>query len=197
MSTYEERVLLQYYAEKDYEKFFNKLSMFKPYIIRDKNGWTLLHLTCKNRKVHHVERLLKEFPGFFDVNDVNNGKGTALHQAVMDTSSDIVKILITHGANPLIPNSIGLTPLEFARKKKMYGIVKLLEEASEQFSEDFNLEANQQVHQEERETSLANQPNTEMNPTDRIAFLEKRVDHVERIVTSLKNEIAELKKYHL
>lgn len=53
---------------------------------------------------------------------------TALHYAALTDSTESVKVLLAHGANPCIENDSGHKPLEYARDGSE--IKKLLEEST-------------------------------------------------------------------
>lgn len=65
-----------------------------------------------------------------DVNIRDFAKGTPLLMAVITEDEAMVKLLLDHGAKVHIKEQSGEDPLDYARKEKLGGIVKLLEEAT-------------------------------------------------------------------
>lgn len=70
-------------------------------------------------------RLLIQYK--IDINKQGPYNGyTALHDAVWQNNIGVVRLLMEAGADPTIPASDGLTPLELARSKKRAELVRLL-----------------------------------------------------------------------
>lgn len=57
-------------------------------------------------------------------------KATPLYAAVFDNKPEIVASLLTLGADPIIPNSAGETPLQLAEKREFTEIVQILTKGS-------------------------------------------------------------------
>jgi excisionase family DNA binding protein len=55
------------------------------------------------------------------------GGDTPLHDAVYKGSAKIVKLLLSHGADPDIPDARGVSPVELARRRDQTHLVKLME----------------------------------------------------------------------
>ena len=74
-----------------------------------------------------------EMAGFFidqkvDLDVKNSGNGaTALHLAVYKKNSEVVRMLLMHGADKTIKDSRGNTPLQMAEMLGNQEIVKLLQ----------------------------------------------------------------------
>jgi len=64
-----------------------------------------------------------------DVNDIDDQGNTPLLAATMNGSAppDILQYMLDHGADPLMPNANGLSPLTYAKNKQLNEIVKLYE----------------------------------------------------------------------
>jgi ankyrin repeat protein len=93
-------------------------------------GGTALIPAAEKGHVETVKLLLEQTQ--VDVNHVNNLGWTALMEAVVlsdgrEAHQEIVKLLLAHGADALIPDKKGVTALEHARNKGFNEIVELLE----------------------------------------------------------------------
>lgn len=62
-----------------------------------------------------------------DVNAVQQGGWTALHQAAARGDRDLIEVLLAHGANPQAANADGRTPLDLARSAHHAAAIALLE----------------------------------------------------------------------
>jgi ankyrin repeat protein len=84
----------------------------------DVKGRNLLHLAALSESATTVGIILrfKEYAGGFELDAQDDDGNTALHYARERGISDMVIMLIVHGANPFVINDAGLTPKE-ARKK--------------------------------------------------------------------------------
>jgi uncharacterized protein len=80
----------------------------------------------------HLETVKLLLTTSIDVNHVNNLGWTALLEAVIlgdggPTHTEIVRLLIAHGANRNIADRDGLTPLEHARRRNYARMVEILQ----------------------------------------------------------------------
>ncbi len=62
-----------------------------------------------------------------NLNYQDENGGTALHWAVFYGYKDIVQLLLMHGADPLIKDKDGITPIDVARINNKKEMLKLLE----------------------------------------------------------------------
>ncbi|XP_014513349.1 putative E3 ubiquitin-protein ligase XBAT34 [Vigna radiata var. radiata] len=94
---------------------------------RDKDAKTPLIVACMNPHLYNVAKTLIELGA--NVNAYRPGRhgGTPLHHAAKRGFESIIKLLLMHGANPLILNDDCLTALEVARAKGHGGAVRTIE----------------------------------------------------------------------
>jgi ankyrin repeat protein len=79
----------------------------------------------------HLETVKLLLTTKIDVNHVNNLGWTALLEAVIlgdggATHTEIVRLLLAHGADPRIADREGVTPLQHARRRNYAAMVKIL-----------------------------------------------------------------------
>ncbi|XP_010512292.1 PREDICTED: putative E3 ubiquitin-protein ligase XBAT35 isoform X2 [Camelina sativa] len=93
----------------------------------DREGKTPLILACMNSELYDVAKTLIELGS--NVNAYRPGRhaGTPLHHAAKRGLENTVKLLLSHGANPLILNDDCQTPLEVARVKGFSNVVRAIE----------------------------------------------------------------------
>jgi ankyrin repeat protein len=94
-------------------------------------GGTALIPACHYGHVDTVRELLKTK---IDVNHVNNLGWTALLEAILlgdggAGHTEIVRLLVSHGANPTLADRDGITPLQHARRRGYATIASILERA--------------------------------------------------------------------
>ncbi len=99
--------------------------------ITNRYGGTALIPACHHGHVETVRVLLGSA---IDVNHVNNLGWTALLEAVIlgdgaARHTEIVRLLLAHGANPRLADRQGVTPLAHARQRGQPGISALLQAA--------------------------------------------------------------------
>jgi len=91
----------------------------------DELGNTLLHISCAARHVQVVEVILvtnkKEAQAI--INRKNHIGDTALHKASFRGHDEVVKLLLKNGADPLITNNDGKTPLDLAKSEEVISIL--------------------------------------------------------------------------
>ena len=75
-----------------------------------------------------IVKMLIKHNAIETINHVDIEGNSALHRAIY---SDIVKLLLDHGADPTIRNNAGHTPLEQARRRNWTGKVDILEKYME------------------------------------------------------------------
>ncbi|CAJ1976435.1 unnamed protein product [Sphenostylis stenocarpa] len=94
---------------------------------RDKDAKTPLIVACMNPQLYNVAKTLIELGA--NVNAYRPGRhgGTPLHHAAKRGFESIIKLLLSHGANPLILNDDCLTALEVARVKGHRNVVRTIE----------------------------------------------------------------------
>lgn len=91
--------------------------------VKDKNGWTLLHIATNSRNIKMIEFLINNGA---NINAQDNDGDTPLHTAVIWQNQEIVKLLIQHNANANIQNNNGITPLAFSMNSQNKEIAELL-----------------------------------------------------------------------
>ncbi|XP_010466651.1 PREDICTED: putative E3 ubiquitin-protein ligase XBAT35 isoform X2 [Camelina sativa] len=93
----------------------------------DREGKTPLILACMNSELYDVAKTLIELGS--NVNAYRPGRhaGTPLHHAAKRGLENTVKLLLSHGANPLVLNDDCQTPLEVARVKGFSNVVRAIE----------------------------------------------------------------------
>ncbi|WP_432352884.1 ankyrin repeat domain-containing protein [Sporosarcina sp. A2] len=98
--------------------------------ITNRYGGTALIPAAERGHIEIVEELLKKTD--VDVNHVNRLGWTALMEAVILSDGgvahqEIIKVLLKHGADPLIADKDGVTPLQHAKDKGYLEIMDILE----------------------------------------------------------------------
>jgi len=100
-------------------------------LCRDMDGWSVIHLAAKHDCLELLDcveaRVLPLAPQLID--DVNQGKGTALHLAVQHGHSRIVEKLLAMGIDSSIRNREDKTALDLAKLRKLFGIAKIISNA--------------------------------------------------------------------
>ncbi|CAI8603113.1 unnamed protein product [Vicia faba] len=93
----------------------------------DREGKTPLIVACMNPELYNIAKTLIELGA--NVNAYRPGRhaGTPLHHAAKRGLESIVKLLLSHGANPLVLNDDCQTALEVARAKGNSNVVRALE----------------------------------------------------------------------
>ncbi|RLN33003.1 putative E3 ubiquitin-protein ligase XBOS34 [Panicum miliaceum] len=93
----------------------------------DKEGKTPLMVACMRPDLFNVAKVLIELGA--NVNAYRPGSfcGTPLHHAAKKGLEQTVHLLLTHGANPFIPNDDCNTALELAREKGHVNVVRAIE----------------------------------------------------------------------
>ncbi|CAN6677398.1 unnamed protein product [Malus baccata var. baccata] len=93
----------------------------------DREGNTPLIVACTNHGPYNVAKTLIELGA--NVNAYRPGRhaGTPLHHAAKRGREDVVKLLLSHGANALIMNDDCQSPLDVARAKGHTNVVRAIE----------------------------------------------------------------------
>ncbi|KAM1624360.1 hypothetical protein FF1_022417 [Malus domestica] len=93
----------------------------------DREGNTPLIVACTNHGPYNVAKTLIELGA--NVNAYRPGRhaGTPLHHAAKRGLEDVVKLLLSHGANALIMNDDCQSPLDVARAKGHTNVVRAIE----------------------------------------------------------------------
>ncbi|GMI70407.1 XB3 ortholog 5 in Arabidopsis thaliana [Hibiscus trionum] len=94
----------------------------------DREGKTPLILACLNPQLFDVAKALIELGANFNAYRPGRHGGTPLHHAAKRGLQNTVKLLISHGANPLVMNDDCQTPLEVARVKGNLNVVRAIED---------------------------------------------------------------------
>ncbi|KAL1212886.1 putative E3 ubiquitin-protein ligase XBAT35 [Cardamine amara subsp. amara] len=93
----------------------------------DREGKTPLILACMNAELYDVAKTLIELGSNVNAYRPARHAGTPLHHAAKRGLENTVKLLLTHGANPLVLNDDCQTPLEVARVKGYSNVVRAIE----------------------------------------------------------------------
>jgi ankyrin repeat protein len=92
---------------------------------QDRNGWSALDFAIQGKRIE-IAKLLLEQEASIDLKDPYGN--TPLWRATFDAKGDyeLVKILISHGADPHLKNNSGRSPLDFASQIKDDELIKIL-----------------------------------------------------------------------
>jgi ankyrin repeat protein len=95
--------------------------------LADKNGWTALHFAAQAQSAE-VAALLLDAGAQVDPKDFHGN--TPLFKAVFNSkgSGDTIKLLRARGANPLVENKHGQTPVGLARLIANYNLKQFFED---------------------------------------------------------------------
>ncbi|KAL1212887.1 putative E3 ubiquitin-protein ligase XBAT35 [Cardamine amara subsp. amara] len=93
----------------------------------DREGKTPLILACMNAELYDVAKTLIELGSNVNAYRTASHAGTPLHHAAQRGLENTVKLLLSHGANPLVTNDDCQTPLEVARVKGFSNVVRAIE----------------------------------------------------------------------
>lgn len=97
---------------------------------------TPLMQACSSRKSKEfIEELLKHVNE--GINDQDTDGRTALFYAVRNNEIEVAKLLIEHGADPLLTNDNGITVKEVARAKGYLDMLEFLDEQNQEEEEEF------------------------------------------------------------
>lgn len=93
----------------------------------DKDGKTPLILACMNPDLITVATTLIELGANVNAYRPGSHAGTPLHHAAKRGLDQIVKLLLSHRANPMVMNDDCQTPLDVARAKGFSNVVRAIE----------------------------------------------------------------------
>ncbi|XP_038720941.1 putative E3 ubiquitin-protein ligase XBAT35 isoform X2 [Tripterygium wilfordii] len=93
----------------------------------DREGKTPLIVACLNHELYNVAKTLIELGANVNAYRPGRNAGTPLHHAAKRGLESIVKLLLSHGANPLVMNDDCQTPLDIARAKGHCNVVRAIE----------------------------------------------------------------------
>ncbi|XP_056842361.1 putative E3 ubiquitin-protein ligase XBAT35 isoform X2 [Raphanus sativus] len=93
----------------------------------DREGKTPLIMACMNSELYDVAKTLIELGANVNAYRPARHAGTPLHHAAKRGLENTVKLLLSHGANPLVLNDDCQTPLEVARVKGFSNVVRAIE----------------------------------------------------------------------
>nr|DAD36788.1 TPA_asm: hypothetical protein HUJ06_007429 [Nelumbo nucifera] len=93
----------------------------------DREGKTPLIVACMNSELFNVAKTLIELGANVNAYRPGSHAGTPLHHAAKRNLDQTVKLLLSHGASPLIMNDDCQTPLEVARAKGYGNVVRTIE----------------------------------------------------------------------
>ncbi|GJP33820.1 hypothetical protein CLOM_g18328 [Closterium sp. NIES-68] len=93
----------------------------------DARGRTPLIAACSRVEGYESAKLLLQMGAAVRVYCKGPGGGTAIHYAARKLLDATVKLLLDHGADPLLPNDDGRTALDLARERNATAVVRLIE----------------------------------------------------------------------
>ncbi|CAN6918499.1 unnamed protein product, partial [Brassica oleracea] len=93
----------------------------------DREGKKPLIMACMNSELYDVAETLIELGANVNAYCPARHAGTPLHHAAKRGFENTVKLLLSHGANPLVLNDDCQTPLEVARVKGFSNVVRAIE----------------------------------------------------------------------
>ncbi|KAF3609579.1 hypothetical protein DY000_02046334 [Brassica cretica] len=93
----------------------------------DRKGRTPLIMACRFHELYYVAKTLIELGANVNAYCPARHAGTPLHHAAKRDLFPTVELLLSHGANPLVLNDDGQTPLEVARDKGFTFVVHKIE----------------------------------------------------------------------
>jgi ankyrin repeat protein len=94
---------------------------------KHENGFSLLIYLCRGDKGEHPEKIELLLEYHAAVNEVGPKGRTALHYAAAAGYLEVITLLLYHGADVMIKDDQGETPLQLARRKNKFAAVELLE----------------------------------------------------------------------
>jgi len=92
---------------------------------QDKGGWTALHFAAQNGDIS-IARILLENGAKVDIKEEYGN--TALGKAVFNSrgKGDMIKLLLSYGADKNLKNNYGVSPYELAQKIANYPVAQYL-----------------------------------------------------------------------
>jgi len=92
-------------------------------------GTSILHASCDWHFAHLIPALCYLSKAGWNVNARDSSGQSALHKAAFLGYTSAVRTLAGLGADPMVKDTLGFTPLDLARRWNKTGVVKLLERA--------------------------------------------------------------------
>ncbi|KAJ1691838.1 hypothetical protein LUZ63_015993 [Rhynchospora breviuscula] len=92
--------------------------------IKDAKGHSAFHLAAYHGRTHICQYFVEDMG--FPVDFCSENGETVLFPAVMGGHEETTSYLINHGANPVVSNELGYTPLHYAAKRGQEKLVKYL-----------------------------------------------------------------------
>ena len=102
---------------------------------QDRNGWTALHFAIQEKRIELTKSLLEQEAAV----DLKDSYGnTPLWRATFDARGEyeLVKLLISHDADPHSKNTSGRSPLDFASQIKDNELIEILKNGNKANSAD-------------------------------------------------------------
>ncbi|KAH7844912.1 hypothetical protein Vadar_032985 [Vaccinium darrowii] len=93
----------------------------------DQVGRTPLIVACMHKKKYDVAKTLIELGAIVNAYCADSHAGTPLHHAAKKGLEQTVKLLLSNGANALVMNHDGRTPLDIARAERCSKVVRAIE----------------------------------------------------------------------
>ncbi|KAH0918587.1 hypothetical protein HID58_026247 [Brassica napus] len=124
---FKDEVLFQHVSQNDVEGIKSLCHEGAGLEWSDKEGRTPLILACANAKLYDVAETLLELGSNVNAYRPGCNAGTPLHHAAKRDLENTVKLLLSHGANPLALNDDFQTPLDVARDNGHSDVVRAIE----------------------------------------------------------------------
>ncbi len=121
------RTILMYAAADAKPEFVELILKYNTNInLQDTNGWTALHFAAQSRSTE-IAKMLIDSGAKVDIPEVHGN--TPLSIAVFNSKGegDLIKLLLSSGADPNKKNNYGVSPLNLAKSIANYNVAKFFE----------------------------------------------------------------------
>ena len=107
--------------------FLNEVVSLYDLNLKDKLGWSALHYAAQENKLAEAQLLINHGA---DLNNTDNYGNTVIWRAVFTSKGrgEMIKLLLSHGANPTIENNKGVSALTLANRIDNYNVAQFFNE---------------------------------------------------------------------